>query len=245
MIVVGWSAATPQPTQNTIFVNQLSYRVRVVFGSALAFDSTGDGRADTVGVDMTGDGRMDKPGVAMDTTGDGAADAVGIDTTGDGLVDSYVDLLTGDASGEYKARVRLLPTGELQADFPRREVLTLEVLMEAIEAWGEQSAAAQAAALPWSTEHDFEVVQATIGSISATPQPLMVDANGDGLADVEKTLWLMPAGVAPLGSLLAAAGDQCAVSVKVSVTQAAPGVGVDADADAGVATADAACCSVM
>ena len=55
-------------------------------------DTTGDGRADSVGVDADGDGKVDTihAAVPIDTTGDGFFDSLGFDSTGDGRVDATV-----------------------------------------------------------------------------------------------------------------------------------------------------------
>ena len=226
-VVHGWSSGLARPAEPTIFVNEVQYTVRCVFATVVGPDQ----------VDLSGDGVANQKGVAMDTTGDGQADAVGIDTTGDGLVDSLVDLTTGEAGGaEFKARVRLVvPSGELQVSLPsdHRDALSLDVLMEALEAWGEASAAAQAAQVAWSTEHDFEITHATVGAHALTPAPLMIDTTGDGVAETEQKLWLMPDGVA-LGAALLAAGDTLSFKAKVSLTQAAP-----------LLDPCAACCAVM
>ena len=111
-ITIGWSNGTPSPVEPTVFVNEVDYTVRCVFGTVVQmFDTTGDGMADQLGVDQNGDGVVNAVGVAMDTSGDGVADAVGIDTTGDGEVDSYIDLTLANGS---KVSVRLIAGNVLQ-----------------------------------------------------------------------------------------------------------------------------------
>ena len=221
----GWNLATPQPPVLTVFVNEVNYKVQIIFGTAVGMsDTTGDGAADIVHVDVTGDGISNTAGVPMDTTGDGAADAVGIDTTGDGLVDAYIDLMAGNTTAPFPARVLLQPDGSLQVSFPVacKGTVSLEVLMDVVEAWGEAAAASQADALRWSTDHDFEVVSASIGKLTLTSSPLMIDASGNGFADQQETLWMMPPGAPELAAALADVDFALEIKVKISVTQAAP-----------------------
>ena len=168
----------------------------------------------------------------MDTTGDGQADVAGLDTSGDGVVDTYVDLIVGSQEGDYKARVIMQPSGDLQVNLPSdsRDRVDIDVLMEAVEAWGVSHASEQAATLKWATEGDFEVTACSIGNLNLTPMPLMVDQNGNGVADVEQKLWMLPTPKAPgvftkggpatLGQALADAKDTLSISVKISITQA-------------------------
>lgn len=48
-MVLGWSASTPQPVTPTILVNEVSYKVKVVYGTVLSMiDKTySDGRSNT------------------------------------------------------------------------------------------------------------------------------------------------------------------------------------------------------
>jgi len=233
LVVAGWGASTPAPGQPTVFVNEVSYNVHIVFGSVVDMaDSTRDGQADQFQIDFDGDKLPDAVGKPMDTTGDGKPDVAGMDTTGDGHVDTYVDLVVGSDDGDYKARVLMQPSGDLQINLPAdsRERVDIDVLMEAIEAWGVSYAAEQAADLKWATEHDFEVTACSIGALSLAPSPLMVDNNGDGVADVEQKLWRLPepkrasfftkGGPATVGEALADAEDTLSIRVKMSVTQA-------------------------
>ena len=55
---------------------------------AVAIDTDGDGKADTIVIDTDGDGKADAVGIDVD--GDGKIDVVGVDVDGDGKVDAVV-----------------------------------------------------------------------------------------------------------------------------------------------------------
>ncbi len=55
---------------------------------AVAIDTNGDGKADTIVIDTDGDGKADAVGIDVD--GDGKIDVVGVDVDGDGKVDAVV-----------------------------------------------------------------------------------------------------------------------------------------------------------
>lgn len=100
--------------------------------------------------------------------------------------------------------------------------------MEAIEAWGVQTTGAQADLLPWETVHNFEVTSATIGELSLTPSPILVDETGNGVADSQQVLWSLPDGLGPVvGDVLATAHDRLKIKVRLSVTQAPPSQDAD------------------
>ena len=247
-IVIGWDLNTKAPAEPTLFVNDEKFTIKILFSTVLGLvDTTGDGMADQALVDTTGDGNVNYTSVVEQTQA--PLGQVGIDTTGDGSVDTFVDMIAGDATAEYKARVTLLSTNTLQLTFPAdaRERLSVDAVMEAIESWGETRAQSQADAVPWSTEHDFEIVSAAVGSLTLTPTPLLTDSNGDGVADVQQTIWLMPEPLPPadtstltgvatsvvtvltpwtpsntFGEALSAANDTMTIDVKISITQHQP-----------------------
>jgi len=224
-VVSGWEKAATEPAEPTVFVKDGEFDVRIVFGTAVAAeDTTSDGVTDTIRVDMTGDGRANVDGVPADTTGDGRVDTVALDTTGDGRVDSHISLTTGDGQARFKTSVRLQADGALQLSFPSdsRQRVTIDHVMEAIEAWGFEAACTQADALAWETAHNFEVTAASIGDLyTLKPTSVMVDETGNGVADDQQVLWFLPGGMGPVvGPVLAQAQDMMHIKVRTSVTHA-------------------------
>ena len=84
----------------------------------------------------------------------------------------------------------LCATSPLSA--PSRDQLTLDMLVDAVESWGDEQVEKQAESQSTVTDSDFEVTAVAIGSTSGVRVMRSVDTNGDGKADSEAESWMMP-----------------------------------------------------
>ena len=132
-------------TKGVIEQDEVNYTIQVVFFELKeGMDTTGDGVADSITLDTTGDGKADTVGRAVDTSGDGNVDAVGVDTTGDGQIDTWINLTLGTAkSGDFQVKLRKTGRNALQLSVPTRDLLSLDMLIDAVESWGDEQVAKQ------------------------------------------------------------------------------------------------------
>ena len=201
-------ARTPQEKPPSVVLQQYENMYKVTIATAnvkLEFDTTGDGANDTILVDMSGDGQADHTGKAIDTSGDGKADKVGLDTNGDGQLDTYVDIhFSGDA---FSVGLRKTGPDTLLLTAPSRKLLTLDIIMDAIEAYGLDVAKYQASEQPSVTDADFELFKCVIGEWHGQRSTQKVDTTQDGKPDHEAEQWQMPEGAPLFADALAAACD--------------------------------------
>ena len=158
-------------------------------------------------------------------------------------------MTVGDATAEYRASVRMIrtdpaktppqggrkgspkqPTRTLLVSFPgERAQLSLDMLVDAVETWGEAAAAARAAVLlsswPTTPTTDFEVTQAIVGNSVIRPQvhPSRVSKSELHAIVAEETyeesnesIW-QPRSGSDFGKELVKAGDTISVGTEMKV----------------------------
>ena len=157
-------------------------------------------------------------------------------------------MTVGDATAEHRASVRMIrtdpaktplqggrkgspkqPTRTLLVSFPgERAQLSLDMLVDAVETWGEAAAAARAAALlswPTAPTTDFEVTQAIVGNSVIRPQvhPSRVSKSELHAIVAEETheesnesIW-QPRSGSDFGKELVKAGDTISVGTEMKV----------------------------
>ena len=192
------------------------------------YDTTGDGVMDTIGVDTTGDGEANFYGEARDTTGDGKVDAVAVDSNLDGCIDMYLAVDGLDNSLKVNVREKM-GSGGLLVTFPEREKLTLDLLMDAIDAWGDHNVQDRGERVTFQNECEFECLSATFRGpgegeeINLIPHPMGIDTSGDGHYDCETNAWALPVGYQSIGDLLKGSNDEFDIVFHETMTRADQG----------------------